>query len=86
MPLLDRAVGLDAVLEMNQAIVGSIPPEEMGQSLAFMLPAMNAFDRVALLSGIRVGAPPEAFAGVLDLARSVLDATDWCVVTTRLGR
>lgn len=85
MPRLEQAVGFEVVLGLHQAIVGSIPPEEMGQSLAFMLPAMNAFDRVALLSGMRAGAPPEAFAGVIDLARSVLHPSDYEVVAQRLG-
>ncbi len=85
MPRLEAAVGLEVVLGLHQAIVGSIPPEEMAQSLAFMLPAMNGYDRVAMLSGMRVGAPPEAFAGVVDLARSVLDAGDFAMLAQRLG-
>ena len=65
MPHLEQAVGFEVVLGLHQSIVGSIPPEEMGQSLAFMLPAMNTYDRVAMLSGMRVGAPPEAFDALL---------------------
>lgn len=84
MPGLERAVGIDAVVGMHVAIVSSIPPDEMARSLAFMLPAMNLDDRTEMLAGIRASAPPEAFAGVVDLARSVLDPTDHAALARRL--
>lgn len=84
MPALDAAVGVDTTLEMNIAIVSSIPADEMIRSLALMLPAMNVDDRVDLLSGMRASAPPEAFAGVLDLARSVLRVDDHESLVRRL--
>lgn len=86
MPALQQAIGVDAVLGIHVGIVSSIPPAEMAQSLSFMLPAMNADDRAELLAGIRAGAPAEAFAGVLDLARSVLEPADFVATTGRLGR
>ena len=57
----------------------------MAESLAFMLPAMNLDDRTELLGGMRMAAPPEAFAGVVDLARSVLTPTDFQALAGRLG-
>lgn len=84
MPALERAIGVDAVVGIHQAIVGSIPPPKMAESLAFMLPAMNVDDRTELLGGMRMAAPPEAFAGVVDLARSVLAPTDFHALATRL--
>ena len=84
MPALEQAVGVDAVIGMHMAIISSIPPEEMAQSLAFMLPSMNLDDRVELLGGMRMSAPPEAFAGVVGLARSVLHPTDYAAVAARL--
>ncbi len=77
MPALERAIGVDAVVGIHMAIVGSIPPQTMAESLAFMLPAMNVVDRTELLGGMRMSAPPEAFAGVIDLARSVLAPADF---------
>ena len=85
MPTLERAVGVDAVIGMHVAIVSSIPPEQMGQSLAFMLPAMNVDDRTELLGGIRAGAPAEVFDGIWGLAGSVLDPADLTAVGRRLG-
>lgn len=68
----------DAVLmEIEQAIVASIPPEKMGVTLRWMLPYMNRTDRAAMLAGMRAQAPAAVFAGVLELARTHLRAADW---------
>ena len=85
MPALERAIGVEAVLGIHVAILSSIPPDEMGRSLAFMLPAMNLDDRTELLAGMRMTAPPEAFDGVVGLARSVLDPADFGALAARLG-
>ena len=50
-----------------------------------MLPAMDVEDRVELLGGAQAGAPPEVFAGMLDLTRSVISPSDFAQVTARLG-
>ncbi len=84
MPTLERAIGPDGCGALHAAIVSSIAPDEMARSLAFMLPAMNVDDRVELLSGIRMGAPAEAFAAVVDLARSVLAPADATALARRL--
>jgi hypothetical protein len=84
MPTLEQAIGPAAVGAIHGAIVGSIPPEEMARSLAFMLPAMNLDDRVELLSGVRMGAPAEVFGGVVGLARSVLHPVDFASLANRL--
>ncbi len=85
MPDLDTAIGVEAVAEIHVAIISSIPPEVMAQSLAVMLPAMNIDDRTELLGGMQAGAPPEVFAGVWGLAGSVLDAADLSPLGSRLG-
>lgn len=85
MPALDGALGFEATLDIHQAIVGSIPPEEMVTSLAVMLPAMNVDDRTELLGGMREGAPPEVFDGVWSLTTSVLELADVTALASRLG-
>ena len=85
MPALDRLLGPEQCGALHGAIVGSIPPEELGRSLTFMLPAMNAFDRLEMLEGIRMAAPPEAFMGVVGLARSVLQSADFDLLARGLG-
>ncbi len=83
-PALEQAVGVEEMVGIHMAIIGSIPPDEMAKALAIMLPAMNADDRVELLGGMRAAAPPEAFAGVVDLARSVLRPSDFAAVAARM--
>ena len=84
MPALEAAVGVDDVVAIHQAILAGIPPEEMGTSLALMLPAMNIDDRAAMLGGMRAGAPAEVFEGVWGLAGSVLDPADHRALARRL--
>jgi hypothetical protein len=85
MPALEAAVGPDVVIAVHQAIVSSIPPDEMAVSLALMLPAMNVDDRAELLGGMQAGAPAEVFAGVWALAHSVLDEPSTAALAGRLG-
>jgi hypothetical protein len=46
---------------------------------------MNVEDRVDLLGGMRAGAPPEVFSGVMDLARTVLRPDENAALRHRLG-
>jgi hypothetical protein len=82
---LERLIGVEEVLALHGAIVGSIPPDEMARSLSFMLPAMNIDDRAEMLGGMRMAAPPEAFDAVVSLARSVLQPADYSALAARLG-
>jgi len=84
-PELHRVLGPEGVLAIHQAIIASIPPDQMASSLALMLPAMNNDDRTELLGGMQAGAPPEVFAGVWSLAGSVLDPRDVAVLARRLA-
>jgi hypothetical protein len=84
-PELHRVIGPEGVLAIHQAIVASLPPEEMATALAIMLPAMNNDDRTELLGGMQAGAPPEVFTGVWSLAGSVLEPRDVAVLARRLG-
>jgi hypothetical protein len=85
MPALETAIGVESMVAIHQAIVGSIPPDQMAQSLAVMLPAMNVDGRATLLGGIQAGAPAPVFEGVWGLARSVLAPADQAAVAVRLG-
>ncbi|MGD9792085.1 MAG: hemerythrin domain-containing protein [Acidimicrobiia bacterium] len=83
-PAVEDAVGVPRVIEMHEAIVGSIPPPDMAAALALMLPAMNLDDRVEMLGGMRMGAPAEVFSSVWNLTRSVLACDDFDAVSNRL--
>lgn len=85
MPALAAVMGVDEVMAIEQAIVGSIPPEMMASSLGIMLPAMNIDDRAELLGGMQAEAPPEVFAGVWALTGSILTPADHQALGSRLG-
>jgi hypothetical protein len=85
MPALEQAVGIDVVMSIHGAILASIPPEMMADSLSIMLPVMNIDDRAEMLGGMRASAPPEAFEGVWGLAGSVLSGPDHAALAARLG-
>lgn len=73
------------LMQIEQRIVGSIPPAEMAALLRWMIPAMNPVERAGMLGGMQQGMPPDAFAGVLDIARRVLDDTAWARLARALG-
>ena len=85
MPALCEAMTVPELLAVDQAIVGSIPPDQLAHGLGLMLPAMNIDDRAELLGGMQQGAPAEVFAGVLGLAQTVLTPADFAALNTRLG-
>jgi hypothetical protein len=84
MPALWNAFGLVPLLELHGRILQSISPDDMGWSLARMLPAMNVDDRTEMLTGMRASAPPDAFAGVCGLAEQVLTEPDHAALLRRL--
>jgi hypothetical protein len=84
MQQLPQLIGIEEVAALHGAIIGSIPPDEMAQSLAFMLPAMNLDDRSELLGGMKASAPPEAFDATMGLARSVLPHADFRTLAERV--
>jgi iron-sulfur cluster repair protein YtfE (RIC family) len=65
------------LMAIEQAIVASIPPQEAAEGMRWMIPAMNAEERLAMLSGMRMQAPPPVFDGVLGIARSHLPDLQW---------
>jgi len=69
----------DAELQgLEMAIIGSLPPQDVVAFMRLMIPAMNRAERAGLLSGMKAGAPPEAYRGVLEAAaRPTLCAEDW---------
>jgi hypothetical protein len=62
---------------IEHAIVGSIPPADMGAFLRWMIPALSHAERVAMLNDMAQGAPRDVFEAVLGIARARLSARDW---------
>jgi hemerythrin-like domain-containing protein len=70
--------------QIEGAIIASIPPEDMAVIFRWMLPAIDHPARVALLEGVRQGAPREVFEGVLAIAQARLGRRDWQKLTAAL--
>lgn len=85
MPALSEALRRDDLIAIDSAIVASLSPEEVVESGAMMLPAMNVEDRVELVGGMKEAMPPEVFEGVWGLVASVLEARDFAQLGARLG-
>jgi Hemerythrin HHE cation binding domain len=85
MVMLSQHVSAEDLRAIDDAIVASIPPEMMAQSLPIMVASMNIEDQSELFGAARMSAPPEVFAGMMGLARSVLEPARFDALTRRLG-
>jgi len=74
---LTEAFSEAEVLAIEHAIVASLTPEESMAGLRWMIGSSNAGERAFILGGMKAGAPPEAFAAVMQLAREVLTQRDY---------
>ena len=70
---------------LHDALVASIAPPEMMQVMRWMLPQLNAPERLGLLSGLRAGAPAPVFQAVMDLVQPQLSQRDWGKLAQGLG-
>ena len=73
---------LDAI---ERALVASIAPATMFESLHWFLPALSAPERAGMLAGMKQGMPPEPFRAVLEVARSTLSPRDHARLLRDLG-
>jgi hypothetical protein len=73
------------LIEIEHRLVASIPPQAMVKALHWFMPALNAAERSEMMQGMRQGMPPEAFVGVLDIARRTLKSADYTKLTRSLG-
>ncbi len=81
-----QAVYSDAeLIELHDRLVASIPPQEMALTLRWLLPQLTPSERAGLLGTMSQSMPPEAFTGVLSLARQHLTGRDWFKLMTAIG-
>lgn len=67
-PLLCELFSDEQLAEIEMRIIGSLPPDEVIAFMRIMLPAMAPEERIGLLSGMKAGAPPEAYDAVISMA------------------
>jgi len=75
----------DELRQIEGAIVASETPAEIGASMRWMLPSITPAERAALLGGAKQGRPAPAFTGLLALAESALDASQYRRLRSDLG-
>lgn len=73
------------LMQIHHALVSSIPPTEMMQTLRWMLPALSPQERAGMLGDMQQGMPPEAFRAVLDMLRPRLNEGAWRKLAGALG-
>jgi hypothetical protein len=74
------------LIAIERELVASLPPQAVVRALHWFMPGLNAPERAAMLTGMRDGMPPEAFLGVLDIARRTLSAADYAKLAAALGQ
>lgn len=75
----------DELRAIHGALVGTIPPGEMMLVMRWMLPQMNAPERLAVLGGMRQEAPAPVFQAVLDVVQPHLSPRDRAKLSAGLG-
>lgn len=73
------------LLDIHNALVASIPPDEMMVVLRWMVPFMNPAERLAMLSDLQAHAPAPAFQAALDTVRPHLTEREWAKLARGLG-
>ena len=85
MPALQEHASYDNLFDIQMNIRGSVPPPDMCVFLGHMLPAMNPDERVAMLGGMKMGAPPEIFEMFWGAAARCLNPSELAAIADRLG-
>ena len=86
LPALNRAAGLDELMEANAALVAAISPVDMDGYMRLIVLAVNPHDLAERYGAMRAGAPDEAFAALLDIARNGLDQNAYDRLADDLAR
>lgn len=75
----------EELMAMHARLMATIGPEEMALTARWMAAALNPQELAALFGEVRQNAPAEAFAALLDIARSQLDQNRWATLARALG-
>ncbi|MFI5444166.1 hemerythrin domain-containing protein [Polaromonas sp. UC242_47] len=71
--------------QIHQALVASIPPDEMMYVLRWLVPFMNPAERHAMMADMQAHAPAPAFAAAMTTVRPHLTDREWAKLTRGLG-
>lgn len=84
MPALWAHLSDEAIAAIHQRILSSIPPAEMAEWGAVLLPALSLPERTAMLAPMARALPPPVFESLLAPARRALGA-EWARTAAAIG-
>lgn len=73
------------LIGIHDALLATIPPAEMMLVMRWMLPQLNAPERLGVMQGMRAGAPAPVFEGMLTGTQGLLNQRDWAKLARGLG-
>lgn len=73
------------LMAIHDALVASIPPDEMMAVARWLVPSMNPAERLGMLSDMKAKAPAPAFQAVLDTVQPHLTQGEWAKLARGLG-
>jgi hypothetical protein len=73
------------LVAIHDALVASIPPDDMLFVLRWMVPFMNPAERAGMLGAMKAAAPAPAFQAALDTVRPHLTEREWTQLARALG-
>jgi len=69
---------------LRTELQGSLPPQRFAELVALMVPAMNLQERIGVLGGMEMGAPPAVFEALSAIAQNALGEAGWAEVAKEL--
>ena len=73
------------LVAIHDALVASIPPEEMMTIARWLVPFLNPLERYHVLADMRAKAPQPVFEALLELVRPHLGSGEWAKLARALG-
>lgn len=73
------------LIAIERELVASIPPTLMVRAMHWFMPGLNAPERAGMLGGMQMGMPPEAFLGILEIARRTISPRDYAKLANAIG-
>lgn len=73
------------LVEIHDALVASVPPQEMMAIARWLVPSVNPLERLHLLLDMRAKAPAEAFEAIIATVLPHLTAGEWAKLANGLG-
>lgn len=75
----------DELIAIRTRIQTQIPAERYKIWLNWMLNSLNNSELIALLSGMKAGAPPQIFNNVIETAKSIIDNKRFELISEKIG-